>query len=166
MLRWDPVTSSGYQLSLNYLAIYRWDNGVRTGGNDTFGPTGAVNTWETYAFIADTNGTLTIKNAAGTVLLTWNDTTYTANTGVGIFTFGRYGDAWGEIDNWHVGTYAPVTTTPVSASRSTTWNAFRHTAVPRVGPGADTTAGSNTSATSSRSTSLTIYTVSWTSVRH
>ena len=35
----------------------------RTGGNDTFGPTGAVNTWETYAFIADTDGTLTIKNA-------------------------------------------------------------------------------------------------------
>ena len=49
-------------------------------------------------------------------------TTYTANTGVGIFTFGRYGDAWGEIDNWHVGTYVPApTTTPVTATRATTW---------------------------------------------
>ena len=63
--------------------------------------------------------------------------------------FGEYSD----VDNWNVGTYAPVTTTPVSASRVTTWNVAA-AAVPKVGLGADTTAGSGTSTSSG--TSLTV----------
>ena len=46
-----------------------------------------------------------------------------------------------------------ATTTPVTASRTTTWNVAA-AAVPKVGPGADTTAGSGTSTSSG--TSLTV----------